>query len=253
MSNVYSTTVLFEHPLNEKMRTWLRLEFLLQQLYRHPALSETANTLTFFRTLADLLDVLEHGDIRSEILKELDRQQQKLLQWEGVPGVNSERVSALRTEFKRCATTLMAAPRLGQLLREDRLIGAVRQRLSIPGGGCSFDLPALHIWLHLPQPQRDTQVNGWLQTLDPLNAALTRILDIVRHSGPFKNQISLNGFFQDNDGDGDGDLLRLRISVEHQLYPQVSGHKTRYAIRFLSLDSENGVVPNRLPFELACC
>lgn len=28
-----SPTVLFEHPLNEKMRTWLRIEFLLQQLH----------------------------------------------------------------------------------------------------------------------------------------------------------------------------------------------------------------------------
>ena len=26
------TQVLFEHPLNEKMRTWLRIEFLIQQL-----------------------------------------------------------------------------------------------------------------------------------------------------------------------------------------------------------------------------
>jgi cell division protein ZapD len=35
-------------------------------------------------------------------------------------------------------------------LREDRLIGLVRQRLSIPGGCCSFDLPTLHMWLHMP-------------------------------------------------------------------------------------------------------
>ena len=27
-----STHILFEHPLNEKMRTWLRIEFLIQQL-----------------------------------------------------------------------------------------------------------------------------------------------------------------------------------------------------------------------------
>jgi len=145
----------------------------------------------------------------------------------------------------------MAAPRLGQALREDRLIGSVRQRLSIPGGCCSFDLPALHIWLHLPQTQRNTQVSVWLKTLDPLNVALTMALDLVRHTEPFKNQISLNGFFQDNAEDAD--LLRLKIPLVYQIYPQVSGHKTRYAIRFLSLDSENGVVPNRLPFELACC
>ncbi|AFP84738.1 cell division protein ZapD [secondary endosymbiont of Ctenarytaina eucalypti] len=249
MTDVCSTTVLFEHPLNENMRTWLRLEFLLQQLYQHLTLSEIANAQTFFRTLADLLEVLERGAIRGEMFKELDRQQQKLLKWEGMPGVDSDRVSALRSDFKRRATMLMAAPRLGQALREDRLIGAVRQRLSIPGGCCSFDLPALHIWLHLPQ--RDAHVDGWLQTLYPLKAALSCILDIVRHSGPFKHQISLNGFFQNNTEEGD--LLRVRIPVEYQLYPQVSGHKTRYSIHFLSLDSERGLVPNRLPFELACC
>lgn len=251
MSDVYSTMVLFEHPLNEKMRTWLRLEFLMQQLYQYPPLSELGNALPFFRTIADLIDVLERGDIRTELHKELERQQQKLLQWEGVPGVDIERVNTLRADLKRNASLLMAAPRLGQFVREDRLISSVRQRLSIPGGCCSFDLPALHIWLHLPQGQRDAQVSVWLQKLDPLNAALTLILDLVRHSGLFKHQISLNGFFQDNADDGD--LLRMRIPVELQLYPQVSGHKTRYAIRFLSLDSEKGIVPNRLPFDLACC
>ncbi len=62
MSDV-SPSVLFEHPLNEKMRTWLRMEFLLQQLHGQRALSETAIALTFFRTIADLLDVLERGEV----------------------------------------------------------------------------------------------------------------------------------------------------------------------------------------------
>ncbi|XBS70541.1 cell division protein ZapD [Acerihabitans sp. KWT182] len=251
MSEIYSTTVLFEHPLNEKMRTWLRLEFLLQQLYNCSELADISSALPFFRSAADLLDVLERGDVRTEMMKELDRQQQKMQQWDGVPGVDSDRVRTLRNSLKQCAAVLMAAPRLGQALREDRLIASVRQRLSIPGGCCSFDLPGLHIWLHLPQTQRNNQVNAWLKTLDPLHAALTLTLDIVRHTEPFKNQISLNGFFQDNAEDAD--LLRMRIPLVYQLYPQVSGHKTRYAIRFLSLDSENGVIPNRLPFELACC
>ncbi|MEQ4794545.1 cell division protein ZapD, partial [Klebsiella variicola subsp. variicola] len=34
---------------------------------------------------------------------------------------------------------------------------------------------------------------------------------------------------------------------------QVSGHKNRYAIRFLPLDSESGTIPLELPFEIACC
>lgn len=246
-----SPTVLFEHPLNEKMRTWLRIEFLLQQLYGQRALSETAIALTFFRTVADLLDVLERGEVRTELLKELERQQQKLLQWAELPGVDISVVNQLRSQLKGCASALMSAPRMGQALREDRLISLVRQRLSIPGGCCSFDLPTLHMWMHVAQNERDADVAEWLQTLEPLNQALTIVLDLVRQAGPFRNQISLNGFFQDN-AEG-ADLLRLRINLAYQLYPQISGHKTRYAIRFLPLDSENGTVPERLTFELACC
>lgn len=250
MSDVVST-VLFEHPLNEKMRTWLRIEFLLEQLYANSQLSAIAPALTFFRTVSDLLDVLERGEIRTDLLKELERQQQKLLLWADVPGVDMARIHELRAELKETGSVLMSAPRMGQALKEDRLIALVKQRLSIPGGCCSFDLPTLHIWLHMPQSQRDNDVQKWLASLTPLHNALTRVLDLIRQSGPFRNQISLNGFFQDNAEDAD--LLRLRLSLEHQLYPQVSGHKTRYAIRFLPLDSEKGQVPARLNFELACC
>jgi cell division protein ZapD len=134
-------------------------------------------------------------------------------------------------------------------LREDRLIGLVRQRLSIPGGCCSFDLPTLHMWLHMPQAQRDAQVKaGWQAWSQCIRLSL--ILDLIRNSAPFRKQTSLNGFYQDN-GD-DADLLRLNLSLS-QLYPQISGHKSRFAIRFMPLDSENGTVPERLDFELACC
>ncbi|QKJ85849.1 Cell division protein ZapD [Paramixta manurensis] len=246
-----ATIVLFEHPLNEKMRTWLRIEFLINQLQESSNISDHRSALTFFRNVGELLDVFERGELRTEILKELERQQQKMRAWLEVPGVDQERVTALRETLKTRATELMAAPRIGQTLREDRLIGLVRQRLSIPGGCCSFDLPTLHIWLHIAQEQRDRQVARWLASLDPIRDALTLLLDLIRQSGVFRHQTSLNGFFQDN-AEG-ADLLRLQLTLEDSLYPQVSGHKSRYAIRFLPLDSERGEVPGRLDFELACC
>lgn len=246
-----STQILFEHPLNEKMRTWLRIEFLIQQLQVALPVVGTSNALHFFRNLADLLDVLERGEIRTDIVKELERQQRKLLSWSEVPGVDMQRIQALRSQLKESGNALMSAPRIGQFLREDRLIALVRQRLSIPGGCCSFDLPTLHIWLHLPQAVRDDQVKAWLNSLQPVEQPLELLLDIIRHSAPYRKQTSLNGFFQDN-GD-DADLLRLQLDLDHQLYPQISGHKSRFAIRFLPLDSEHGIIPERLDFELACC
>ena len=147
------TPVLFEHPLNEKMRTWLRIEFLIQQMAFRPQIASHADALHFFRNAGDLLDVLERGEVRTDLVKELERQQRKLQSWAEVPGVDQERINELRHQLKQSSSTLMAAPRIGQFLREDRLIALVRQRLSIPGGCCSFDLPTLHICQLACQPR----------------------------------------------------------------------------------------------------
>lgn len=156
-----STHILFEHPLNEKMRTAThRISY--STAFTTSACQRSRHGAAFFRNVGDLLDVIERGDVRTELLKELERQQRKLQAWAEVPGVDQSRIDALRKQLKNSSTTLMAAPRVGQFLREDRLIALVRQRLSIPGGCCSFDLPTLHMWLHMPQEQRDRRVNSWL-------------------------------------------------------------------------------------------
>lgn len=243
--------VLFEHPLNEKMRTWLRIEFILRQMHATSAVNSHASALHFFHNTSDLLDVLERGEIRTDMLKELDRQHRKLLAWNDVPGVDRAQIDKLGLQLKEYGACLMSAPRLGQELREDRLIALVRQRLSIPGGCCSFDLPTLHIWLHISQQQRDIQIAGWLATLQPLQQALELILSIIRNSAPLRKQTSLNGFYQGNSEEGE--LLRLSLSLTDEVYPQISGHKSRFAIRFMPLDTEHGTVPERLDFEMACC
>ena len=66
------TPVLFEHPLNEKMRTWLRIEFLIQQMAFRPQIASHADALHFFRNAGDLLDVLERGEVRTDHVAQHD-------------------------------------------------------------------------------------------------------------------------------------------------------------------------------------
>ncbi|MGM3174536.1 cell division protein ZapD [Dickeya lacustris] len=243
-------TVLFEYPLNEKMRTWLRLEFLLQQIYDNYELKDISVALVFFRAVAELLDILERGDVRPDLLKELERQQQKLAQWGELPEADILRINTLVHKLRNLSTELISAPRMGQSLREDKLISMVRQRLSLPSGCCSFDLPTLHIWLHQIPEVKLRQTYIWLESLTAMKRSLDTVLELIRQAGAFREQISLNSFYQDNASDAD--LLRLKIALEHQIYPQVSGHKTRFAIRFLPLESDQ-ITPARFTFELACC
>ncbi|PPI86603.1 cell division protein ZapD [Candidatus Pantoea edessiphila] len=246
-----SNAVLFEHPLSEKMRTWLRIEFLMNQIDETIPINKTVNALIFFRFIDELLDIFERGDIRTQLLKELERQKQKLITWANIPGVDVGIVDTIHRKLKIHADQLMKSPRIGQILREDHLIGIIRQRLNIPGGCCSFDLPGLHIWLNSLQETRDNQVNNWIETLSPVHKTLSTILNLIRQAGTFRTQTSLNGFYQDNAVGAD--LLRLQLAMENFIYPKISGHRSRYSIRFVALDKEHSIIPIKFNFQIACC
>lgn len=69
---------------------------LVQQLSARLPIAESSDALHFFRNAGDLLDVFERGEVRTELLKELERQQRKLQAWTEVPGVDQSRIDALR-------------------------------------------------------------------------------------------------------------------------------------------------------------
>ncbi|MCT8249636.1 cell division protein ZapD [Proteus faecis] len=245
------TTIIFEHPLNEKMRSWLRIENSLIQINSFSAIDSLPTALSFFRAISEFIEVLDRGEIRAELLKELEKRQKKLQQWLSFPNVDKAIVTQIIDELAENAAVLSKAPRIGQHLKQDKVISLVKQRLSIPGGCCNFDVPALHLWLSLPQATRDERLQSWLTGLLPLQNALNSLLMLIRQSDTFKPVLSHRGFYQDSAEEAE--LLRVKIAIDQQIYPQVSGHKNRYAIRFLPLDSENGTVPLDLPFEIACC
>lgn len=108
----------------------LRIEFLIQQMAFRPQIASHADALHFSVTPA--ICWMSRSAARCALtVKELERQQRKLQSWAEVPGVDQERINELRHQLKQSSSTLMAAPRIGQFLREDRLIALVRQRLSI--------------------------------------------------------------------------------------------------------------------------
>lgn len=165
--------------------------------------------------------------------------------------IDSKQAKLRLTQIEQHKQALISAPRLGQGLREVRLISVVKQRLNIPGGCCSFDLPTLHLWLHQSAETHQQQINQWLLALQPLKNALYLLLELIRHHNTFSERVSVHGFYQGNADNAD--LLRLQIPLTATLYPQISAHKTRYAIRFLPLDERNMQIPEQLAFQLACC
>ena len=64
----------YEQPLNERMRTFLRLEFLYQQMLYNCDLDNDWATRAATSSLLEIMAILARGDIRSDVHKELDHQ-----------------------------------------------------------------------------------------------------------------------------------------------------------------------------------
>ena len=68
--------IIYEYPLQERVRTYLRLEHGFEQLNVSRELFQQQPD-AFFQSLFSLSDLLERVDIRTELSKDLDAQQQQ--------------------------------------------------------------------------------------------------------------------------------------------------------------------------------
>jgi len=240
----------FEHPLNEKVRIYLRLEYLIRQMTHASQLSDQWQHQIFFRALFDLLEILDQIQVKSELAKDLDKQRTKLKSWLNIEGVDQAALLDILDNMDLAHHQLITANRLGQEIREDRFLSGIKQRFSIPGGSCCFDLPTLHHWLHLPLAHKQNDMANWLKQLAELTEALHLWLRFTRESSQYLPQVARCGFFQH--GAEDACLLRLEICPTHGVYPMISGHRSRFAIRFLPFE-EGASIADVIEFKLAIC
>ena len=234
--------VIYEQPLNERMRTFLRLEFLFVRIRQHLVRSSEWDCRAAISSLLEILTVVSRGDLKSEVLKEMDRQRTLLRSLMQVEGVDSRKLANVLGRLDQIHRRMREER--GQLvaaLRQDEFIGAIRHRSAIPGGTCRFDLPAFHHWLSRPADQRTADLEAWLSHLEPLREALALMLTMVRESDVPQRQAAVGGTFQrDMDPAQPFQLVRVELPREVGYYPEVSGSKHRFTLRFLNGDIGTG-------------
>ncbi|UGA54321.1 cell division protein ZapD [Vibrio sp. VB16] len=240
----------FEHPLNEKTRIYLRVEALMRQMHHSASFVDNLQYHQFFRSIFDLLEIFEQIQLKAELAKDLEKQRLNYKHWLNVDGVDQEKLLTVLEELDTTHKYLMAAERFGRTLKEDRFLSSIRQRFNLPGGTCCFDLPALHYWNHLPIEQRQRNAQGWMNTLAPLSKSLNLWLKLCRETGYFNPQIARNGFYQ-SDAE-EANILRLNIPLADGVFPMISGHKNRFAIKFMSFDNGQAYSQD-VEFDLAIC
>ena len=119
----------FEHPLNERMRTLLRLDYLYNQALYHNEKASQWGSRAAVGSLIDILAITTRTDVRSEVLKEIERHMAQLSEFEDKAGVDSGRLRALINNLARLRTALSAAGAAYlQPLRDSEFLAAIKLR-----------------------------------------------------------------------------------------------------------------------------
>jgi len=225
----------YEQPLNEKVRAFLRLETLFQQYAFHLKHGSDWNNRVAIDSILEILAYTTRSDIKLEVLKELERQHSRLERLSKRPQIDqSQLTSVLKNIQKRIGELQAISGQVGQDTKNVELLTAIAQKSSVPGSICDFDLPALKHWLTLPKEQRQKHIEKWFQPFGHLDRAVQLILDVLRHSAEDTEEIAENGFFQKSlDTNQAIQLLRISVPDNVLCYPEISAGKHRFSVRFM--------------------
>jgi cell division protein ZapD len=249
--------VLYEYPFNEGIRTMLRLEQLFTRLDLLSTRSDAIDHHFALATMFEIMDVAARADLKSDLLKELERHKAQFQSYRGNPHVSEAALDEVVGRIDQAFQALNAvAGKAGQALSSNDWLTSVRSRISIPGGTCSFDLPGYYAWQQHPAARRQADLARWLGTLQPLADALRLLLGLLRDSGVPHRVVAQAGQYQQSLPQGRTyQLLRLRMDTELDIVPEITGHRLMVSVRLMRADADGRLRPlaQDVDFDLALC
>lgn len=238
------------------MRLFLRYEQLMERF--NWSLNDPSPSAAHAAMVA-LLDLYQHGmhvDLKAEALREIERLGKALEEHPANLGeVCLNQLEALQAEGIKKVNGIHG--QLGAQLRNHHFFNLIRQRILMPGGINSFDLPVYHHWLSQDHEKRVELLTDWAASYQDFNEVIGSILKLTRNSLRSETVTANQGYYQQMIPPEESvQLLQLCLSGKVNCYPEVSSGKQRFSIRFFDprdLTERPSQTRNSIDFEVRFC
>lgn len=249
--------ILYEYPFNERIRTYLRLEHLFRRLGELVPRDHSIDHHYALATIFEVMDVAARADLKSDVMKDLEKQKALLNGYRGNPAIAEGVLDEVVGKLDACFSALNNLPgKAGQSLTENDWLMSIRSRVGIPGGTCEFDLPAYYAWQQLDAEVRRADLARWAVPLGPLAESIHMLLKLLRDSGTPQKVMATHGQLQQNLPQGRTfQLLRLRIDPQLRLVPEISGNRLMISVRLMRQETGDRLQASNesASFELTLC
>ena len=237
-----SAGILYEYPLREATRLFLRLEVLDQQLRHAGGPGGPEQNRIAAHAVLSALDLVFLEDLHAHLLQQIHHLQRNYEILRAREDIEQEGLKAILSELEEFRKEL------GQLkasdvrtLRFDPLLSALRQRDSVTDAAMAVDLPMYQWWLQMDDQRRRGDIERWTASFQPLLDANRRFLALLRERGEYHDCAASRGGFTASITLGhELWMVRLALPAEIPCFPQVSGSSDSSKIHVRFFKTPNG-------------
>ena len=148
--------------------------------------------------------------------------------------------------------------KIGQHLRENEWLMAIKQRTGIPGGACEFDLPSYHYWLHRERRRaaRATSPAGSRRCCPIRDGSAIVLQAPARERASRRASPRRRGRSSRCWAGATAQMVRVRLALDADCVPEISANKYALNIRFVDRAAPiraRGPCERDVDFELTFC
>ena len=224
--------ITFEFPLNERFRTFLRIENLLHrwQYYLRSTTKEDHHTAIL--TLLDIYDFSFRNDVKGDLLSELARYKQALSQYFSSPDVSEDKLNQTILRLVDAYKQIEQSPKFGGNLADNEWLINIKSRLVVSARVCSFDMGFYYQWLQDSEQRRLNDLQEWIQPFAPMFDAVTLLLQLSRNLALTKDCVTHSYAYQQPLSGRKFDIMRVEFANTSNYLPDFSANKHVIWLRF---------------------
>jgi len=224
---------LYELPLNEHLRTFMRLEFVFKRMNYLLEIDDSWATRSIIHGLLEIYSILSRTDVRREVITDLDRYIYEMKKYQNSPLADEDRARELQQELEsqKIAVESSGSDYL-KPLRDNEFLNSLLHRQTLPGGKSEFDMPKYKFWLDSERTESD--IDQWVGVIKPVCSSIDKILWMLRESTEAISTIAVAGYYNHQiSSNYKISLVRIFLD-ENTIYPEISGGKHLISIRFFN-------------------
>ncbi len=229
----------FEHPFNERIRSYLRLEYLFDRFFCSVLSNDDRLTESAIFFLINILETSDRFDIKSLILQDLGKYSTILSRLRGHPEVFQDKLEIALVNVDQAFSKLNEIRgKISHTLEDINWLNTIRKRLSSFGYIAEVDMPSYYFWKKKSRKDRLENLSTWINPFKPLYQGLKTTLELLRESGKYENVQTSNGGYSKSLDGKTFQLMKVLIDQKHNIYPEIIVNRHVIWIQFLDSNGQ---------------